>query len=206
MKRSRHLKTATTAKSRSAACSRFRLGMIRGQSAPEVEAVYERILTLTGQVGNVPHEIYFGLWNFYASRGKLLQARDLGQQRLAYGEASGDAESRILGLYTSAAADLFLGNLEQARSRLRTAPLHLSPRRPGQPGDRLRHRHRRAFLTRRHALAPRPAGSGNAEGRQSDRAGPPFLTVHPVGNALVDRMILRRRCATPRPAGSGPRS
>ena len=91
------------------------LGVIRGQSAPEVEAVYERILTLTGQVGNVPHEIYFGLWNFYASRGKLLQARDLGQQRLAYGEASGDAESRILGLYTSAAADLFLGNLEQAR-------------------------------------------------------------------------------------------
>jgi tetratricopeptide (TPR) repeat protein len=91
------------------------LGVIRGQSAPEVEAVYERILNLTGQIGNVPNEIYFGLWNFYASRGKLLQARDLGQQRLAYGEASGESEPQFLGLYTSAAADLFLGHPQRAR-------------------------------------------------------------------------------------------
>ena len=91
------------------------LGVIRGLSSPEVEAVYDRILTLTGRIGSVPQEIYFGLWNFYASRGKLLQAKELGQQRIAYADAHDDAGARFLGLYTSAAADLFLGHLEQAR-------------------------------------------------------------------------------------------
>jgi serine/threonine protein kinase/tetratricopeptide (TPR) repeat protein len=91
------------------------LGVIRGLSAPDVEAVYDRILTLTTQLGDVPQGIYFGLWNFYAARGKLQRARDLGQQRLAYGEAHADTESRLLGLYTTAAADLFLGHLAAAR-------------------------------------------------------------------------------------------
>ena len=63
------------------------LGVIRGLSAPEVEAVHERMLILTGQLGDVPLGIYFGLWNFYASRGRLQRARDLAQQRLALGEA-----------------------------------------------------------------------------------------------------------------------
>ena len=92
------------------------LGMIRGLSAPEVEAVHERMLTLTGQLGDdVPLGIYFGLWNFYASRGKLQKARELAQQRLALGEAAGDDESRLVGLYTLAAADAFLGRLTEAR-------------------------------------------------------------------------------------------
>ena len=91
------------------------LGVIRGLSAPEVEAVHERMLILTGQLGDVPLGIYFGLWNFYASRGRLQRARDLGQQRLALGEAAGDDESRLVGLYTTAAADAFLGHLAQAR-------------------------------------------------------------------------------------------
>ena len=87
------------------------LGVIRGLSAPEVEAVHERMLTLTGQLGDVPLGIYFGLWNFYASRGKLQRALELGHQRLALGESRGDVESRLVGLYTTAAADLFLGHL-----------------------------------------------------------------------------------------------
>jgi tetratricopeptide (TPR) repeat protein len=95
------------------------LGVIRGLSAPEVEAVHERMLTLTGQLGDdVPLGIYFGLWNFYASRGKLHRALELARQRLALGEATGDAESRLVGLYTTAAADLYLGHLGQARDGL----------------------------------------------------------------------------------------
>ena len=103
------------------------LGVIRGLGAPEVEANYDRILALIGQVGHVPVGIFFGLWNFYMSRGKLLKARDLGQQRLAYGEAHADDESRLLGLYTSAAADLFLGRLHDARARFERL-LELYPR------------------------------------------------------------------------------
>ena len=96
------------------------LGVIRGLSAAEVEAVYDRILALTAEVGDVPLDIAFGLWNFYAGRGKLARAKELGQQRLAYGEASGDAGSRYFGLYTRAAADLFMGHLEDARQGFET--------------------------------------------------------------------------------------
>jgi tetratricopeptide (TPR) repeat protein len=90
--------------------------VIRGLSAPEVEAVYDRLQTLIGQVGDVAQEISFGLWNFYASRGKLAKARELGQERLAYGDARGDADSRMLGIYTTASADMFLGRLAESRA------------------------------------------------------------------------------------------
>ena len=117
------------------------LGVTRGQSAPEVEAVWNRVLTLTGQAGNVPGEIYFGLWNFYASRGQLTKARALGQERLAHGTANNDIPALFLGLYTTAAADLFTGNLQSARDGfeklLAIYPRDLHPTAPSpRGGDR----------------------------------------------------------------------
>ena len=91
------------------------LGIVRGLSSPAVEATQERLLALVGQVGDVPHEIYFGLWNFLASRGKLQQARELSLQRLDYGRSHGDLDARLLGTYTLAASDLFLGRYPEAR-------------------------------------------------------------------------------------------
>lgn len=91
------------------------LGIIRGLSSPEVEATQERLLALVGQVADVPHEIFFGLWNFYASKGRLQQARDLARQRLTQATAHHDRDARLLAIYTSAASDLFLGHLEAAR-------------------------------------------------------------------------------------------
>jgi tetratricopeptide (TPR) repeat protein len=90
--------------------------VIRGLGAPEVEAVHERMLTLTGQLGDeVPLGIYFGLWNFYASRGKLHRALEVARQRLAVSEAAADADTRFVALYTASAAELFLGQLAAAR-------------------------------------------------------------------------------------------
>jgi serine/threonine protein kinase/tetratricopeptide (TPR) repeat protein len=91
------------------------LGVIRGLSSPELVAAYDRLLTLTGQLGDVPHEVFFGLWNMYASRGQLTQARELSRQRLAFGETNGDDDATLLGVYTGAAADLFLGRFQAAR-------------------------------------------------------------------------------------------
>lgn len=91
------------------------LGVIRGLSSPELVAAYDRLLALTGQLGDVPHEVFFGLWNLYASRGQLTQARELSRQRLAYGEDKGDSDATLLGIYTGAAADLFLGRFQAAR-------------------------------------------------------------------------------------------
>ena len=92
------------------------LGTIQGLGSPEVEAMQDRLLALVGQVGDVPHDIYFGLWNFYASKSRLAQARALAQQRLEYGEAHGDSDARLLGLYTCAASDLFLGRLRESKA------------------------------------------------------------------------------------------
>lgn len=94
------------------------LGIIRGLASPEVEATQDRLLALVGQVGDVPHELYFGLWNFYVSRGKLLRAREMAQQRLDYGVTNGDSDARLLGLYTGAATDLFSGRFVEARKGL----------------------------------------------------------------------------------------
>ncbi|HEV7503316.1 MAG TPA: protein kinase [Thermoanaerobaculia bacterium] len=91
------------------------LGVVRGQASPELAAVYDRILALGERIEYFPEEIFFGLWNFYISRGNLLQARDLGQQRLRYGEENQDREFMFTGWYARAASDLFLGNLKLAR-------------------------------------------------------------------------------------------
>lgn len=92
------------------------LGVTRGLSGPEVEAVHERMLALMGQVAHVPPDIYFGLWNFYVQRGQLLKARELARQRSEIADATGDTVSRMLGLYTSAATDQYLGRLQEARA------------------------------------------------------------------------------------------
>ena len=64
----------------------------------------------------MPLDIYFGLWNFYASRGQLTRHESSGSSA----SPSASRQRRrvpalFLGLYTTAAADLFLGHLQSAR-------------------------------------------------------------------------------------------
>jgi serine/threonine protein kinase/tetratricopeptide (TPR) repeat protein len=92
------------------------LAMTHGHAAPEVEATYARILTLGERVGQTPEGIYFGLWNIYASRGELRRARELAEQRIRGAEEGQDVEGLILGLYTQASSELYLGNLDVARA------------------------------------------------------------------------------------------
>jgi class 3 adenylate cyclase/tetratricopeptide (TPR) repeat protein/predicted Ser/Thr protein kinase len=91
------------------------LGVTQGQSAHDVEACWNRVLELAETIG-APGEIYFGLWNFYASRAQLAKARALGQERLDFGTANNDIPSLFLGLYTTAASDMFIGNVRAARA------------------------------------------------------------------------------------------
>ena len=166
------------------------LGMIRGLSAPEVEAVHERMLTLTGQLGDdVPLGIYFGLWNFYASRGKLQTGARSGAA--APRARRGGRRRRVAPgrpLY-AAAADAFLGRLAEARDGferlLASYPKEASPTRRWPTtsassaqsllGDTL-------WLLGRAEEATRMADEAIAQAR---RCSPFTLSV-----ALVDRMIL----------------
>lgn len=54
---------------------------------------------MSGRI-QIPPDVYFGLWNFYASRGELRQARELARQRLQAAEEENDMGSLFLGLYT----------------------------------------------------------------------------------------------------------
>jgi class 3 adenylate cyclase len=92
------------------------VGIVRGLSSAEVEAIHERMLALMGHVTHVPPEIYFGLWNFYVQRGQLVKGRELARQRSEIADATGDTVSRLLGLYTSAATDQYLGRMLAARA------------------------------------------------------------------------------------------
>ena len=160
------------------------LGVIRGLSAPDVEAVHERMLILTGQLGDdVPLGIYFGLWNFYASRGRLHRARDLAQQRLALGEATGDDASRLVGLYTLAAADAFLGNLAEARDGFERLLAGYPKEGLSNPALAYDIGAVGPVAARRLAVAARPARGSDAHGGRGDRAGAPLLAVHAVGRA-----------------------
>ena len=184
------------------------LGVIRGLSAPEVEAVYDRILTLTGQVGDVPLGIYFGLWNFYASRGKLQRAPELGQQRLAYGEAPGDAESRAASVSTppprpissSATSSDARDGFEHAARRSTRATAWPTRRSPTTSASS----RSRSSATRCGCSARPEAGDARRPTRRSCSAArfSPFTQ----SVALVNRMILatsmRRRRDQP-PAGAG---
>ena len=96
---------------------------------------------------------------------------------------SGDDESRLVGLYTTAAADAFLGHLAQARDGFERLLAGYPKEGLRQPGPRLRHRRRRPVAARRHALAARPARRGDARGGRGDRAGAPLLAVHAVRGA-----------------------
>jgi class 3 adenylate cyclase/tetratricopeptide (TPR) repeat protein len=92
------------------------VSVLRGHASPEAEAVYDKIRALSERLGDIPDDIFFGLWNFSIGRGKLRQARELGQQRLELGETGRRFEPLLFGLYTRAACDMFLGNLPDARA------------------------------------------------------------------------------------------
>jgi serine/threonine protein kinase/tetratricopeptide (TPR) repeat protein len=92
------------------------LAVTRGHAAPEVGETYERILALGERIGKAPQDIYFGLWNLYATGGQLRRARELAGQKIRTAEANRDLESLILGLFTKATMDEYLGDLKSSRA------------------------------------------------------------------------------------------
>src|SRR5262249_45671752 len=58
---------------------------IKGFAAPEVGHAYARARALCKQMGDSPQlfSVLFGLWIFYANRGELPTARELGEELLS---------------------------------------------------------------------------------------------------------------------------
>ena len=92
----------------------------RGAATPEVERTYARALELCQQVGNVQElfPVLYGLSRLYKKRGKLQQARDLGEQLLVLAQHHGDAALLLRSHYILGDTLLWLGEFPAARAHL----------------------------------------------------------------------------------------
>lgn len=91
-----------------------------GYTAPEVEATYQRALTLARAQGETPTivPVLFGLWTYYVVRADFATARDLGEQLLRLAEAARD-DDLLIEACTMLGVTLFhTADIDEARAYL----------------------------------------------------------------------------------------
>jgi predicted ATPase len=99
------------------------LNVVRGNTAPEVEAVYSRARELCERVGDPP-ELFpalWGLWLMHLLRGELRRAYELAQQLLPRPQSSRDPALPMYAHLALGVTSLYLGHLLSARERLELA-------------------------------------------------------------------------------------
>jgi predicted ATPase len=94
--------------------------MVRGHTAPEVEAAYTRARGLCQQLGDTQDvfSVLFGLWRFYVVRADYHLARQLGEDLLGLAERSDETPLYVIAHYALGTTCWFLGELLPARSHL----------------------------------------------------------------------------------------
>jgi class 3 adenylate cyclase/predicted ATPase len=99
------------------------LATVKGFSAPEVEACYNRALELCRQIGDTPELfwVYWGLWAFHIMRAGLDQALELGQQLVHLATVKGD-DALLMEARFAVGSTLFVrGELPAALEELEAA-------------------------------------------------------------------------------------
>jgi DNA-binding winged helix-turn-helix (wHTH) protein/predicted ATPase len=103
------------------------LAALKGYAAPELERAYTRALELSEQVQQTSQTVQalLGLWVFYAFRGELRTARELGERALAQTVNPEAAELALDAHNALGTTLLWLGDLTSAREQLQqTLALH----------------------------------------------------------------------------------
>jgi predicted ATPase/class 3 adenylate cyclase len=96
---------------------------VRGNTAPEVEAVYSRARELCERLGDPP-ELFpalWGLWFTHLLRGELRRAYELAEQLLARAQSARDPALLIYAHAALGSTLSFMGHLLSARERLELA-------------------------------------------------------------------------------------
>jgi len=90
--------------------------MTKGQSAPELAAVYARARELCLQLGDTPElcPVLFGLWRFYLGRPAFRTAQELGEQLLRIAERGDEPPHYVLAHYSLGLTALYSGELSAA--------------------------------------------------------------------------------------------
>src|SRR5262249_20294249 len=92
----------------------------KGSAVPEVERTYARARELCQQVGETPQllPVLWGLWRFYAQRGELRTALELGEQVLTLAQHVQDPILLLQGHHAVGPTLFYLGELVSARAHL----------------------------------------------------------------------------------------
>jgi len=93
---------------------------VKGNAAPEVEAVYSRARVLCRQMGDTPHifPVLYGLRAFYLTRGDLQTAREIAEELLTLVERQQDPALILQGHRALGSVLYFLGEFTAARVHL----------------------------------------------------------------------------------------
>jgi class 3 adenylate cyclase/predicted ATPase len=92
----------------------------KGFTAPEVERTYRRARELCQQVKEAPQLVptLWGLWRFYAQRGELQTALELGEQVLTLAQRVRDPELLLQGHHAVGPTLFYMGELASAQAHL----------------------------------------------------------------------------------------
>ena len=109
--------------------------MIRGHTAPEVEASYRRAHVLCQQLSDTQDilPVLFGLWRFYVMRADYAMARQLGEELLGLAERIDELPLHVIPHYAAGFTCFCLGQLLQARSHLAEGIAHYSSTQRSHP-------------------------------------------------------------------------
>ena len=94
--------------------------VVRGYTAPEVEAAYSRARVLCQQLGDTQDVVpaLHGLWQFYISQPDLSLARQLGEDLLGLSTQGDGPSLAVIGHYAVGTTSYYLGELPTARRHL----------------------------------------------------------------------------------------
>jgi class 3 adenylate cyclase/tetratricopeptide (TPR) repeat protein len=104
----------------------------KGWAAPEVAEAFGHAEELCRRMGEVPQlvPVLYGIWGFFAVRGELERARQIGTRLLALAETAQDSVFVIAGHYALGVTFYWIGDLEASEQHLAelmrhyTAPQH----------------------------------------------------------------------------------
>jgi predicted ATPase len=109
--------------------------MVRGHTAPEVEAAYTRARVLCQRLGDTQDmlPVLFGLWRFYVMRADYAMARQLSEELLGLAEGSDELPLHVIPHYAAGFTFFCLGELLPARSHLEEGIAHYNPAQRSSP-------------------------------------------------------------------------
>ena len=103
--------------------------MVRGYSAPEVEAAYTRARLLCQALGDTQDvsPLLFGLWRFYNTRADFSIARQLGEELLGLAKRRDESPLYVVAHLTLGATCMQMGELRPARHHFGAGFDHYTP-------------------------------------------------------------------------------